>query len=91
MSGGVIDLITSSFSSSEEEVDEDKTVREPAFEVFEVITSEEINFIVKAIGEEVTQAALKRFTARTPERAEKVHSKTRTPRPLKKKVCAVRV
>ena len=43
MSGGVIDLITSSFSSSEEEVDGDKTVREPAFEVFEVITPEEIN------------------------------------------------
>ena len=60
-------------------------------ELFEVITAEEINFIVKAIVEEATQTALKKLTPRTPERAEKVHSKTRTPRALKKKVCAVRV
>ena len=79
---GVIDLALSS-SSEEEEVD--NIVREPVFEVQPVISAEEVNSIAKAIGEEATQAALKRVS-HTPEGVG--HSKTRTPRPLKK-VCVV--
>ena len=78
----VIDLLSS--SNEEEEVQEDHTIREP---VFPILTSQEVDMIVTAIGQEATEAALKRtLSARTasPARGLKGYSKTRTPRPLTK-------
>ena len=76
----VIDLVSSPSSSSSNEdkdVQEDHTIREP---VFPVLSSQEVEMIATAIGEEAMEAALKR----TQTRGLKGHSKTRTPRPLTK-------
>ena len=89
-----IDLVSS--SSEEDELEPPKNVtpviKQPVFDVFPVITAEEVASIAKAIGTKATEAALKRVRKVEklnqehvcyPHTPHKTYSKTRTPHPVR--------